>query len=140
MIWSFLMGIPGGGPVSSTRASSDSSRSAVTSVKRTTRTNTIVSSRRSTEDPRALPNSIASRSSASCDAWRLTWQPIRYAHNGDVALAYTTGGGGDLDVLVIGGFVGHLEIAPTLPIAARFFDRLAEFSRVIAFDRRGMGL
>lgn len=68
------------------------------------------------------------------------WEPIRYAHNGDVAIAYTTGGQGELDLLVIGGFVGHLEISPTLPAAARFWDRLAQFSRLIVFDKRGMGL
>jgi len=68
------------------------------------------------------------------------WAPIRYAHNGDVAIAHTTGGQGELDVLVIGGFVGHLEIASTLPLAARFWERMAGFARLIAFDRRGMGL
>lgn len=68
------------------------------------------------------------------------WSPIRYAHNGDVALAYTVGGAGEVDVLVIGGFVGHLEIGPTLPQWARFLDRLCSFARVIAFDKRGMGL
>ena len=42
--WSFLIGTPGGGPVSSILERSDSTRSAVTSVNRTTRTNTNVSS------------------------------------------------------------------------------------------------
>lgn len=69
-----------------------------------------------------------------------TWAPIRYAYNGDVAIAYTTEGEADLDVLMIGGFVSHLEIGPTLPMAARFLDRMAGFSRLIAFDKRGMGL
>src|SRR4051812_18945783 len=68
------------------------------------------------------------------------WDPIRYAHNGDVAIAYTVGGAGDVDVLVIGGFVGHLEITPTLPAAARFAERMCAFARVIVFDKRGMGL
>jgi class 3 adenylate cyclase len=45
-----------------------------------------------------------------------------------------------LDVLVIGGFIGHLEISPTLPMAARFWDRLGSYARLIAFDKRGMGL
>lgn len=69
-----------------------------------------------------------------------TWSPVQYAYNGDVAIAYATAGEGDLDVLVIGGFVGHLEIAPTLPQASAFWDRMAGFSRLIAFDKRGMGL
>jgi hypothetical protein len=37
--------------------------------------------------------------------------PIRYAHNGDVSIAYTVLGDGPVDVLFIGGFVSHLEIA-----------------------------
>jgi pimeloyl-ACP methyl ester carboxylesterase len=36
--------------------------------------------------------------------------------------------------------VGHLEISPTLPLAARFWERMAGFARLIAFDKRGMGL
>ncbi len=70
----------------------------------------------------------------------MIWSPIRYANNGEVAIAYATAGEGDLDVLIVGGFVGHLEIAPTLPMAARFWERMGRFSRLIAFDKRGMGL
>jgi hypothetical protein len=40
----------------------------------------------------------------------LAWAPIRYRHKGDVSIAYTVGGGGPVDVLLIGGFVSHLEI------------------------------
>ncbi len=77
----------------------------------------------------------------SARLWRVTtWSPVRYAHNGDVAIAYSVGGGGDLDVLIIGGFIGHLEISPTLPMAARFWERMGSYARLIAFDKRGMGL
>ncbi len=69
-----------------------------------------------------------------------TWSPVRYAHNRDVAIAYSIAGRGDLDLLVIGGFVSHLEIGPALPLMARFWERMASFARVIAFDKRGMGL
>lgn len=48
--------------------------------------------------------------------------------------------GSGINLLVIQGFVSHLEIGPTLPAAKRFFDRLASFARVITFDKRGMGL
>lgn len=76
-----------------------------------------------------------------CKAIRVhSWSPVRYAQNGDVSIAYSVMGAGDLDVLVIGGFVGHLEISPTLPEADRFFTRLARYARLIAFDKRGMGL
>ena len=68
-----------------------------------------------------------------------TRSPINYAHNGDAAIAYMESGSG-IDLLVIGGFVSHLEIFPSLPAAQRFWDRLGSFARVILFDKRGMGL
>ena len=70
----------------------------------------------------------------------LAWEPIRYAHNGDVSIAYTVGGHGPVDLLFIGGFVNHLEIGTEFPLAQRFYDRLASFARVVVFDKRGMGL
>ena len=68
-----------------------------------------------------------------------TRSAIRYARNGDVSIAYMESGSG-LDLLVIAGFVSHLEIFPTLPAAQRFWDRMGSFARVILFDKRGMGL
>lgn len=56
--------------------------------------------------------------------------PIRYAHNGDAAIAYMQIGSG-IDLLVIGGFVSHLEIVPSLPAAQQFWDRMGSFARVI---------
>jgi len=53
----------------------------------------------------------------------VTWAPIRYAHNGDVAIAYTGGGDGPVDLLFISGFVSHLEIGVELPLAQRFWER-----------------
>jgi pimeloyl-ACP methyl ester carboxylesterase len=70
----------------------------------------------------------------------LRWAPIHYAHNGDVSIAYTVGGEGPVDLLFIGGFVNHLEIGVELPLAQRFWERIGSFARVIAFDKRGMGL
>ena len=52
--------------------------------------------------------------------------PIRYTHNGDVAIAYMESGSG-IDLLVIGGFVSHLEIFPSLPAAQRFWDPSARY-------------
>src|SRR3954470_2816288 len=68
------------------------------------------------------------------------WAPIRYARNGDVSIAYTSAGAGPIELLFIGGFVSHLEIGASLPLAQRFWDRVASFARVITFDKRGMGL
>ena len=70
----------------------------------------------------------------------LSWTPIRYAHNGDVSIAYRVAGDGPVDVLFMGGFVSHLEIGLEPPLAERFWERMGSFARVIAFDKRGMGL
>ena len=70
----------------------------------------------------------------------MDWEPIRYAHNGDVSIAYRVGGDGPVDLLFIGGFVSHLEIGAELPLAQRFWERMGSFARIISFDKRGMGL
>jgi pimeloyl-ACP methyl ester carboxylesterase/DNA-binding CsgD family transcriptional regulator len=70
----------------------------------------------------------------------LTPAPIRYAHNGDAAIAYRVVGDGPADVLFMGGFVSHLEIGLEPPLAQRFWERMGSFARVIVFDKRGMGL
>jgi pimeloyl-ACP methyl ester carboxylesterase len=66
--------------------------------------------------------------------------PIRYTQNGDSSIAFTTFGEGDIDLIFVGGFVSHLEILQELSLARRFWARLGSFARVIAFDKRGMGL
>jgi pimeloyl-ACP methyl ester carboxylesterase len=66
--------------------------------------------------------------------------PIRYAHNGDVSIAYTVFGEGPVDLLFVGGFVSHLEIVREPPLGPSFWERLGRFARVISFDKRGMGL
>ena len=65
---------------------------------------------------------------------------IRYARSGDVAIAYEVRGNGPPDVVFIGGFVTHLEVARELPETRRWIDRLASFCRLVNFDKRGMGL
>jgi class 3 adenylate cyclase len=67
-------------------------------------------------------------------------EDISYAHNGDVSIAYTVIGSGELDVVLVPGFVSHLEVVPELPAARRFFERIAEFSRLILWDKREQGL
>jgi pimeloyl-ACP methyl ester carboxylesterase len=49
-------------------------------------------------------------------------------------------GEGPIDLVIAHGWVSHLEYAWENPDCARFFRRLASFSRLIRFDRRGMGL
>src|SRR4029077_929017 len=63
-----------------------------------------------------------------------------YAQNGDVSIAYQVIGDGPLDVLFIPAFVSHLDLYWAAPETAAFFRRLASFSRLILFDKRGTGL
>ena len=65
---------------------------------------------------------------------------IRYARNGDVSLAYEVMGEGPIDLVFVGGFVSHLEVAFESPLVRRFFERLSAFARVIVWDRREQGL
>jgi pimeloyl-ACP methyl ester carboxylesterase len=65
---------------------------------------------------------------------------VRYAKSGDVSIAYTVVGDGPFDVIFVGGWIfSSLELAWDGPPAA-FFRRLASFSRLILFDKRGTGL
>src|SRR2546428_13910915 len=63
-----------------------------------------------------------------------------YAHNGDVSIADQVIGDGPLDLLFIPPFVSHLDLYWAAPETAAFFRRLASFSRLILFDKRGTGL
>src|SRR5436190_4114700 len=64
----------------------------------------------------------------------------RYARSGDVHLAYQVFGEGDLDLVLVNGFTTHVELVWEHEPAARFYEGLASFARVINFDRRGSGL
>jgi class 3 adenylate cyclase len=64
----------------------------------------------------------------------------KYARSGDVHLAYQVFGGGELDIVVVNGFVTHVELVWENEPWARALETLASFGRVINFDRRGSGL
>jgi class 3 adenylate cyclase len=64
----------------------------------------------------------------------------RYALSGETAIAYQVVGEGPIDLVVINGPASHLELMWDEPGTARSFRRLASFSRLIMFDRRGTGL
>jgi pimeloyl-ACP methyl ester carboxylesterase/DNA-binding winged helix-turn-helix (wHTH) protein len=66
--------------------------------------------------------------------------PVRYARNGEVNIAYQVVGTGPIDLLFVMGWVSHLEYYWREPAFARFLRRLAGFSRLILFDKRGTGL
>ena len=64
----------------------------------------------------------------------------QYARSGDVNIAYQVLGDGPVDLVFVMGWVSHLEYFWTDPSFARFLRRLAGFSRLILFDKRGTGL
>lgn len=63
-----------------------------------------------------------------------------YARSGDVNIAYQVIGDAPLDLVFVMGWVSHLEYFWREPSFARFLRRLASFSRLILFDKRGTGL
>jgi pimeloyl-ACP methyl ester carboxylesterase/DNA-binding SARP family transcriptional activator len=63
----------------------------------------------------------------------------RYARSGDVNVAYQVFGEGP-DLVLVPGWVSHVEYSWEEPSFARSLSRLRSFSRVILFDRRGTGL
>jgi class 3 adenylate cyclase len=64
---------------------------------------------------------------------------VRYARSGDVSIAYQVVGDGPLDLVFV-PFIGNIRWAWENPRLARFYERLAAFSRLILFDKRGTGL
>ena len=50
--------------------------------------------------------------------------PVRYARSGDVNIAYQVTGDGPLDLVVVSGFVSHLDNDWAHPESARFLERL----------------
>jgi pimeloyl-ACP methyl ester carboxylesterase len=57
-----------------------------------------------------------------------------------VHIAYQVLGSGPLDLVFVPGFVTNLEAVWQWPVSAAYLRRLATFSRVLIFDRRGTGL
>jgi pimeloyl-ACP methyl ester carboxylesterase len=64
----------------------------------------------------------------------------KYARSGDVHIAYQVVGEGAHDLVLVPGWVSHVEYAWEQPHYAAFLRRLASFSRLILLDRRGTGL
>jgi class 3 adenylate cyclase len=64
----------------------------------------------------------------------------RYARSGDVHIAYQVTGDGPFDVVYVPPFVSHVELAWEVPSSVKLIERLASFSRLIRFDKRGTGM
>ncbi|UVC18454.1 adenylate/guanylate cyclase domain-containing protein [Mesorhizobium onobrychidis] len=64
----------------------------------------------------------------------------RYARSGDIAIAYQVVGDGPIDLLYAPGWLTNVEYTWESPEYTRFLKKLARFSRLILFDKRGMGM
>ncbi len=64
----------------------------------------------------------------------------RYARSGELNIAYQVLGDGPFDLVFVPGFISHLDLQWGVPVIHEFFERLASFSRLILFDKRGTGL
>jgi pimeloyl-ACP methyl ester carboxylesterase/class 3 adenylate cyclase len=63
-----------------------------------------------------------------------------YAKSGDINIAYQVAGDGPRDLVVVPGWISNIDLFWAEPHVAQFFERLASFSRLIIFDKRGTGL
>ncbi|HEX8139606.1 MAG TPA: alpha/beta fold hydrolase [Pyrinomonadaceae bacterium] len=117
-----------------------------------TRARVIIEEEDETEPPAAVvakhplsnaadsPKRLAPPRSAEADHAKLPTPETHYAQSGDVNIAYQVVGDGPLDLVFVMGWVSHLEYFWQEPSFARFLTRLASFSRLILFDKRGTGL
>ena len=64
----------------------------------------------------------------------------RYAKSGEVNIAYQVVGDGPLDLVYVPGWISNIELNWEEPALAHVLERLASFSRLILFDKRGTGL
>jgi class 3 adenylate cyclase len=64
----------------------------------------------------------------------------RYAKSGDVNIAYQVVGEGPRDLVYVPGWISNVELMWEEPAHAHVLGRLASFSRLILFDKRGTGL
>ncbi len=65
---------------------------------------------------------------------------VDYTRTGDVLLAYQVLGEGDQTLLLVNGFVSHLECIWEEPGLRAFLETLSQNYRLILFDKRGVGL
>jgi len=66
--------------------------------------------------------------------------PIGYAQSGEVSIAYQVTGEGPFDLVLVPGFISHLDYDWEEPRHAAFLERLGSFARLIRLDKRGTGL
>ena len=70
----------------------------------------------------------------------LAASPVKYARVGGLSVAYQVVRGGPVDILMIPGWVSHLELEWEEPTWLRWCERMASFARLVRFDKPGTGL
>lgn len=65
---------------------------------------------------------------------------VKYAKSGDVHVAYQVVGNGPTDLVLGFSGISQLEVMWEEPSLVRMFRQLVEFTRLILFDKRGVGL
>lgn len=63
----------------------------------------------------------------------------RYVKTGDAHIAYQVIGEGPLDLVYVGSWFSHLDVRWEWPGLAGMLHRLASFTRLLLFDKRGTG-
>ena len=66
--------------------------------------------------------------------------PTMYARSNNVNIAFQVFGAGPFDLIVVPGWVSHLEHMWRHPSYVAYLQRLSRFARLILFDKRGTGL
>lgn len=64
----------------------------------------------------------------------------RYARNGSIHIAYQTMGDAPLDLVLVDQWFSNIQAQWEFEPLARLLERLASFSRLIVFDKRGTGV
>jgi len=64
----------------------------------------------------------------------------QYADSHGLSIAYQVMGEGEVDLVIVPALISHVELFHEFPGYTRYLRRLAEFARVITFDKRGQGL
>jgi pimeloyl-ACP methyl ester carboxylesterase/DNA-binding CsgD family transcriptional regulator len=70
----------------------------------------------------------------------MTLPETRYAKSGEVRIAYQVVGQGPLDLVFVPGCISNLEVQWEEAGFSHLLHRLATFTRLILFDKRGTGL
>ena len=64
----------------------------------------------------------------------------QYARADDISIAYKVVGEGPRDVVLVPGYLSHVELVWEIPQVVHMIERITTFARLIMFDKRGSGL